>query len=232
MQNIYEHEQLPSGKTIARQFGKDGSLLEETHSHGALAIAIQYCFFAGAKVEEIYFAKQRIVSRKTYEKARIAYSDMPAADDTREDTGAELLRAVAKERRQRQLAKKQRQVDVEAARKLDEFCSAMMTKGKCKDAASWIQNKNHTFGERDWRSCKRLVERLLKLGCIHIYACDIDQYEEADEVFENTGLLVIELPTESNLRSKVLKAIDRLASQTGYDCDFDDGQRFAFVKLD
>ncbi len=229
MQNVFEHEQLPSGKTITRQFGKDGSLLEEMHHHGALVIAIQYCFVSDGKVDEIYFVKQRMVSRRTYEKARIAYSDMPAADDTREDTGAELLRAVAKEGRLRQRAKQQHQVDAEAARKLDEFCSALMTEGKCEDAASWIQNKNHTLGERDWCSSKRLVERLSKLGCVHIYACEIDCY---DGVLENTGQLVMELPSESKVRSKVLKAINGLASQTGYDGPFDDGQQYAFVKLD
>ncbi len=231
MQNVFEQEELPSGKTITRQFGKDGSLLEEMHSHGALVIAIQYAFLAGAKVDELYFVKQRMVSRRTYEKARIAYSDMPAADDTREDTGAELLRAVAKERRLRQRAKQQHQVDAEAARKLDEFCSALMTKGKCEDAATWIQNKNHTLGERDWRSSKRLVERFSKLGCVHIYACEIDRYDEDDKVMENTGQLVMELPSESKVRSKVLKAIDGLASQAGYDGPRD-CQRYAFVKLD
>jgi hypothetical protein len=229
MSDLPKVEQLLSGKTIVRQFNDDGTLAMELHTHGNLAIGIQFDFVEEAKVGETYFVKRRLVGRHTYEKARTTYSDMPAADGSQEDTGAELLRAVAKERKQRQLALKRHEPNADEARKLDAFCFAMMSEGIRQDAASWIQDKNHTLGERDWRSSKRLVERLSELGCVHVYACRIDRYEEG---MENTSHLVVELPTERDARGKVLKALGRLAARTGYHGAFDDGQRYAYGKLD
>jgi hypothetical protein len=229
MEHVYKHEQLPSGKLIFKHFGEDGVLVEERHTYGNLDIGICYTFQADVKIDEAYFAKRRMVSRRAYEKERNAYNDMPVADGTLQDVGAELLRAVARERRQRSVEAKQRRPDPDEARKLDAFCSMLMKKGRREDAVTWIQTRNHTLGERNWSSSKRLVERLSALGCLQIYACEIDAYEDG---LENTGHLVIELPTETPARSQILKAIDRLASGTGYSGDFDDGQRYAYVKLD
>jgi hypothetical protein len=49
---------------------------------------------------------------------------------------------------------------------------------------------------------------------------------------ENTGHLVVELPTDPSARARILDTIDRIASKTGYRGDFDDGQRYCYVKLD
>ncbi len=229
MEHVYDREELPSGKLIMRHFGEDGSLVEETHSYGTLDIGIKYEFEAGVKVYETYFAKRRMVSRRSYEKARTAYADMPTADATLEDIGAQMLHAAAKERRQHRLEVKQHAPDPDEARRLDAFCSMIMDKGKTEDAVQWIQTKTHTLGERDWRGSKRLVDRLSALGCANVYACEVDVYE-ADA--ENTGHLVVELPAEAAKRSKILKTIDRLASECGYSGTADDGQRYAYVKLD
>lgn len=229
MERVFRNEELPSGKVIFRDFDEDGSLLQEMHGYGTLDIAIKYAFDAGIKVCETYFAKRRMVSRRTYEKARTAYTDMPAADATLKDIGAEMLRVVAKERRQRGLEAKQHRPDPDDARRLDAFCSMIMAKGIREDAVQWIQSKSHSLGERNWGSSKRLVNRLSALGCVNIYACDVDVYEED---FENTGHLVIELPSDTAARSKILKTLDRLASESGYSGPADDGQRYTYVKLD
>lgn len=229
MGHEYKQEQLPSGKRIDRHYGPDGSLMEETHSYGAVDIAITHRFKAGKKYDEDYFVKRRMVSRRTYEKTRLAYADMPAADVAIEDSCAALLRGVAKERRQRTNEAKKHQPNPEEARRHDEFCSKLLNDGKRCNAVQWIALKNHTVGERDWGSSKKLVERLSGLGCVHIHACKVDVYEDG---FENTGHLVIELPADSSTRGKILKAINRLASETGYNGPLDDGQRYAYVKLD
>ena len=155
MEKLFKHEQLPSGKIIIRQFADDGSVIVETHRYGALEIAIKYDFREGVKIDETYFSKRRIVGRRTYEKARAAYADMPVAEDALRDYGAELLRALARERRQRNIEAKKRQPDPDEARKLDEFCSALMEKGRSEDAVRWVQTRKHTLGERNWsaRSC-------------------------------------------------------------------------------
>ena len=64
----HRHEQLPSGKTIMRDFNDDGSLKRETHCYRGLDIGIECTFLEGKKIEETYFAKGRLVGRKTYEK--------------------------------------------------------------------------------------------------------------------------------------------------------------------
>ena len=96
-----EYEKLSSGKTIIRRYDdNDGSLVEETHGYGILEIAIKYTFSKGVKTDELYFAKRRMVSRRTYEKARIDYADMPPADGTIEDWGSLLLRGARKQQLQ------------------------------------------------------------------------------------------------------------------------------------
>ena len=229
MKQDFEYERLPSGKEITRRFAQDGSLLEESHNYGGLDIGIRYEFSAGVKVDESYFAKRRLVSRRTYEKARLAYTDMPAADGTLGDGWDKLLRGAAKERRQRSAEAKQHSPAPDEALKSDAFCSKVMDKGKREDAVQWIQSRSHTLGERNWSSSKSLVDRLSALGCVQIYACEIDVYPGSSE---NTGHLVVDLPTTATTRAKIFKMIARLAGEQGYDGPFDDGQRYAYVKLD
>ncbi len=229
MEHSYKREQLPSGKIIMRHFDGDGAILEETHAHGPLAVAIKYNFNSGKKVDETYIVKSRMVGRRSYEKARAAYPDMPAADCTIQDLGAEMLRAIAKERREMRAAAKCHLPDAAEAAKLDAFCTMMMDRGKRDNASIWIQSKGHTLGERSWSSSKRLVDRLTALGCLSIYACEIIVYEDG---LENTGHLVIELPEHADVRNKILKAVARLASDVGCSGNNDDGQRYVYIKLD
>ena len=88
---------------------------------------------------------------------------------------------------------------------------------------------DHTLGEKSSASSKRLVKELKALGCLRIIACEIDSYEDG---LENTGHLVVELPTNALARTEILDTIDRLASKGGYRGDFDDGQRYCYIKLD
>ena len=229
MERVYKNEEiLPSGKTILQTFGEAGSLIQELHVYGALDIGIKYEFEAGRKVTETYYSKRRMVSRRTYEKARTAYADMPAPDSALEDWGADLLKAAAKERRQMRIEARQHVPDPDEAQRQDRFCSEIMGKGKREDAVQWVKSRTHTLGERDWSGSKRLIARLAALGCINIYACQIDVYEEG----ENTGHIVVELPAETAAQSKILKALNRLASETGYSGPADDQQRFAYIGLD
>ncbi|MBL9162831.1 MAG: hypothetical protein JNL18_08875 [Planctomycetaceae bacterium] len=103
-----ESEELPSGKKTIRTFDDDGNLSSEMHSYGMLDIAMKIEFSAGRKTEETYFVKKRLTGRKRYEKARIAYPDMPAADDALIDSGAELIKLVGKEKKQKAAANKRR----------------------------------------------------------------------------------------------------------------------------
>jgi ankyrin repeat protein len=65
-------------------------------------------YLAGKKVGETYFVKKRMVARTRYEKVRPAYPDMPEADASLEDSGAELAKLAGREKRQRAAANTRR----------------------------------------------------------------------------------------------------------------------------
>jgi len=99
-QQLPEYEKLPTGKVIRRQFSDDGSLIKENHGYGMLEIVVEFTFEEGVKTSEIYFVNRRLVSRRSYEKARGAYPDMPPADATIEDVGKLIIQGARQQQRQ------------------------------------------------------------------------------------------------------------------------------------
>jgi hypothetical protein len=186
-------------------------------------------FANGVKVEEIYIVKKRLVSRASYEKARGKFPDMPVSDMSSEDTSGELLKDISRERRRDRKAAANHKPDQERAREIDAFCRTMMDRGEQADAVSWIELSQNTLGELSHAVSRRLVAKLLRLGCERIHACEI---HFDDEGHGNTGHLVVELPRDADRRKAILRETDRLASTQGYSGDFDDGQRYAYVGLD
>jgi hypothetical protein len=134
MPEEFTREPLPSGKVIMRRFDKAGVLIEESHAYGAIDIGITFAFRDGVKIDEFYFAKNKMVSRKTYEKARINYRDMPPADSSTEDFGASLIRGAGEERKQWRNESKTHRPHAEEAQKIDNFCEELIRKGKSEDA--------------------------------------------------------------------------------------------------
>lgn len=221
-------EELPSGKRISWSFDHSGELLSEMHGYGLLDIAIQIYYQTGSIVSEMYFVKRRLVSHARYEKARADFPDMPPADASLEDLSGDLAEGAARERRKHRKAMPNHLADPEQARLIDEFCMSLMTQGEHADAIAWVEAPTHTLGELTNAGSKKLVQKLAKLGCESIHACDIDT-ENADA---NTGHLVVELPTDAPRRKRILREIERLAHQHGYEGDLDDGQGYAYIKLD
>jgi hypothetical protein len=226
---MQEHKVLPSGKQIMTRFDAEGRVASESHAYGMLDIGITIDFHEGVKTGEMYFVKKRLVSRKRYEKARTEYADMPPPDTALEDFGAEVMKDAQAERRQRTKAAKEHIPDPDAAAKSDAFCQSMLAAGKQDDAKTWIESKDHTLGEYSHVKSRNLLNKLIRVGATRVYACDIDSYDDNQE---NTGHLVVELPDDSKARKSVLREIDRLASLQGFEGDFDNGQRYAYIKLD
>jgi hypothetical protein len=225
----HEEQQLPSGKKIFRAIDADGQLIREDQMYGMLDIGITSEFIDGVKASETYFVNRRMVSRKRYEKTRTMYADMPVADTGVEDFGDELTKLARAERRQKRQAAKNRKADPERARQNDEFCKTLLETGTCEDATRWIESKKTTLGEYSHTKSRNIVRKLNRLGARHVYACNIDRDEES---YENTGALVVELPEDIESRRVILREIGRLAEAQGFDADSDDGQQFAFMKLD
>jgi hypothetical protein len=67
---MHQHEELPSGKSITREFDAEGRVVKETHLYGMLDIGITIEFDGGVKTSELYFAKRQMVSRNKCDKAR------------------------------------------------------------------------------------------------------------------------------------------------------------------
>src|SRR5690349_1012501 len=106
-----ETDTLPSGKTVVRTFDENGRLQEETHSYGLLDIACKISYSDERKSNELYFVKKRMVGRARYEKERVKYADMPAADQSHEDLGAQIMKAARKEQKQRAESNKRRRAN-------------------------------------------------------------------------------------------------------------------------
>lgn len=222
-------ETLVSGKRILRQFDGSNRLQLEMHSYGMLDISMHCKFVNGNKTAEAYLVKNRLVSRRSYERARLKYSDMPVPDVSFRDTGGELQRMMAAERTAAAGARKTHVADPERASQIDKFCRERISAGRCADAQIWLRAPNHTLGEMNEAESRRLLKRLARLGAVRIFACEIEDYGERGQ---NTGHLVVELPKEEPSRSKLFGAIARIAESQGFDGDPDDSQDYAYLKLD
>jgi hypothetical protein len=222
-------ETLTTGKNIHREFDGRNHLKRESHFYGSLDIALNSDFSNGKKTGEEYFVKRRLATRRSYERARLKYNDMPTADASFEDFGAHLLSLVAAERKASVAARKSHIPNQENAEKTDKFCRQLIANGSCADARIWIKDPNHTLGEMDHKASRRLVERLTRAGASRIFVCEIEDYGERGQ---NTGHLVVELCKTRTLRRKLFESLARLAQEEGFAGDPDDGQDYAYVKLD
>ena len=192
---------------VLRQFNGPG-LAKVTHWHGTsekVDLSITSWFKDGHKIDEMYAYNERRITRRKYERERTRYAGMPSAETSFEDR-AENARPKAREARRRHANAAKRHVpDGKSARQSDKFCTEMMSKGRCMNALVWIQSKGHTLGEMTWAPSRRLVEKLRDLGAVAIKACQIDSYEKG---FENTGHLILKLPTETVTRAALFEEMD------------------------
>ena len=151
-----EFEKFPSGKTITRRYDSAGALVEETHSYGNLDLAFQQMFDRGVKVAQCYFSNRRMVSRRTYETRRLAYPDMPPADQAQEDFSGDLMR---------ELRAQQRKNKAESEDRLSRSAESQFPRPK---STNWLrviaEEKAHLveFASRDWKALGN--ERDLKAG--------------------------------------------------------------------
>ena len=222
-------ETLTTGKNIHREFDRHNHLKRESHFYGSLDIAVNSDFSNGTKTGERYFVKRKLASRRSYERARLKYKDMPMADASFKDFGAHLLSLLAAERKAATAARKSHIPNRENAEKINKFCRQLIANGLHADAPIWIKNPKHTLGEMDHKASNKLVQKLTRAGASRIFVCEIANYGEEGQ---NSGHLVVELSKTRTLRPKLLEYIARLAQEEGFDGDPDDGQDYAYVKLD
>jgi hypothetical protein len=220
-------QKLASGKQVMQFLDGAGNNVQEIHSYG-MKIMLTVSFGPGGKSES-YLVKKRLVAREKYEQARDQFPDMPPADPTLVDHNAELLKLVQLERKQQKLLLKNQSPDPKRAEQSDEFCTKMMARDQVADAYAWIDLGKNSLGEMNRSASKRLLAKLKSYGCPRVWACEIDRAESGSE---NSGNLIVELPSDALNRAQLFKWAAKAAQQRGFDPEPDDGQKFMYLKLD
>tara|TARA_R110001599_G_scaffold351710_1_gene584337 strand:+ start:54 stop:470 length:417 start_codon:yes stop_codon:yes gene_type:complete len=112
----------------------------------------------------------------------------------------------------------------------DDFCKKMLIENNPKELKAWLYDGKSTLGEIQTNSESILLaNKAYASGAVNIFGVDI----EADpEYGNNTGRLVVELPTEKNKRKSLLNWAAPIAHEQGFEAYSDVGQEYIYVSLD
>ena len=223
-----ERRTLASGCELLRRYDAQMQLVEEIYGYG-IHILLTRCYQNGQKISETYLYHKRLVSKRSYEKARLDYPDMPAADASLHDTAAALNKLIKLERALLQKTASVHVQDRSRAMQNDLFCQHLIDGDEVIDAYGWLALGGYTLGEMSRAQSKRLLMRLQHLGCPAVYACEV---EELGARAANSGNLVVELPVDMATRGEVFQLANRIVTEQGFEPELDDGQRYVYIKLD
>jgi hypothetical protein len=98
------------------------------------------------------------------------------------------------------------------------------------EVRSWLEgNKQNTLGElaTNGESIDLIIEAY-DAGANEILAIEIDEYDGV----ENTGKLIVKLPSDPDARKRTLNWCSHLVEAHGFDRLEDKGQTHVFVSLD
>jgi hypothetical protein len=121
----------------------------------------------------------------------------------------------------------------ESAEEADAFCRELLAGPAVREAREWLAEGTsplRSLGEAaDRAESQRLVDELYGLGAVTVWAVEIDGAPNDEQ---NSGKLVIELPTAADQRAALFDFCGESAEEMGFDRDKDVGQRYLFVMLD
>jgi hypothetical protein len=223
-----EMQTFSTGRELTRRYDASNQLIEEVHAYG-IQIMLTSSYKDGLKTGESYICNKRLVTHRSYEKLRLNFPDMPAADKAFHDAAAELHKLIKLERELQQHAAATHVPDGTRAAKSDALCQRLISAEGTANAFEWINTGTHTLGELSRVQSKALLSRLQTTGCPAVYACEI---EDLSAQSANSGHLVIELPGALAQRQDVLNVVNRIAIQQGFEPLLDDDQRYVYLKLD
>lgn len=112
----------------------------------------------------------------------------------------------------------------------DSFCIKLLGNGH-QETRDWLKaGRENTLGEiQTNEESLAFVKELYALGAPHVFAVEIGKYAGG---LENTGKLVVELPSNGDQRSGVIGWAAKIAHEQGFDAYSDVGQMYIFVMLD
>lgn len=102
------------------------------------------------------------------------------------------------------------------------------------DAVEWLAASNdessRNLGELPpGKKSTNLLERFIKHGAVNVYVVNV---QTDDDGSMNTGHLLVELPNDPKDRKRILKLVNQMNCQVGFDPESDSGQSFVLVALD
>jgi hypothetical protein len=114
----------------------------------------------------------------------------------------------------------------------DKFIRKLLKSRSQSEALSWLKNagqETRTLGELSSNEeSTALVQNLYDLGAVKVLAVEIDHYSGG----QNTGQLIVELPTSPRKRPQLFQTISYYGERLGFEPYKDTGQSHLFLWLD
>lgn len=112
----------------------------------------------------------------------------------------------------------------------DDFCLQLLKTGNSQELQNWLKQRGNYLGEDlTHEQSIKFANNLYSMGAHKVFAVDI---EEVDENIENTGRLIVELPSSQFDRIKIFQFIGDIQKKQGFDADTDNGQKYLFFMID
>jgi hypothetical protein len=113
---------------------------------------------------------------------------------------------------------------------MDDLISQFLNDPDTRDLKQWLYRDSDipiTLGELSPEESVALADQAYSSGISKIWAVEVDE----DDDYENTGKLLIQLPSDPNLRTQAVAWVKHAIQGTGFDFE-DNGDDIVFIMLD
>jgi len=174
----------------------------------------------GTVIGDVYWIRNKQVSKKKYIEMCQIDDSLPKYEDLKTE---------------KKKAKKQNTAHDQGFTYVanDSYYEKLFSENTMIEALSWLNEPD--VPERTLGECARpedsieLVKDFYALGAVKVWTFEIDGAPDEEQ---NSGKLVIELPSNSKKRAKILKKCGEIAEEMGFDAETDMGQKYVLVMLD
>jgi hypothetical protein len=238
VERVFDHSsgklaaERPKGGTgVARFFNENGTVRMEGWIQKGVHVGYVKIFDTDGTLLMVKFWNNlKYISKKEYHALCDKDPGLPRFDDIGEyNFLAEDLKR--EQRHQREEAKQIQQQDNSEDLENEVFCQQLLKDEHTEEVVSWLKQPRvvATLGELQTnRESLELARRLYRLGAEKVFAVEI----ASDEHGENSGKLVIALPTDTEKRKRLFRWAGANARELGFGPDVDIGQKHLFAMLD
>lgn len=223
-----------NGNGIVRSYQDNGHLSYEAWMQNGQIVGWWRSYDTdGTLLMSKFVHRFKMMSKKQYHKLCDKNPEMPRFDDATEYSfitaeDLKLERQVQRKKAQAIL----KQDNTESRKKQEEYCQKLLAEGNPREVVEWLSGEptgRNTLGELTTnKESLKLARKLYSIGAVKVSAIEIGKSEEG----ENSGKLVIVLPSEPESRKRIFRWSSKQARAQGFDPDVDIGQEHLFVMLD